>query len=75
MHVSISWRGPLNILFDFQLCQKRPASKKLPSLDELREATTLTTAGEPFDLEVLEVLGDSFLKFIVSFTLFLNKSV
>ena len=56
-----------------QLCQKRPASTNLPSLEELREATTLTSAGETFDLEVLEVLGDSFLKFIVSFTLFLNK--
>ena len=56
-----------------QLCQKRPASTNLPSLEELQEATTLTSAGETFDLEVLEVLGDSFLKFIVSFTLFLNK--
>ncbi len=47
----------------------------LPSIDDLQEATTLTGAGEEFDLERWEILGDAFLKLSVSIALFLNRFV
>jgi endoribonuclease Dicer len=55
-----------------QLIQTNLERKKLDIWDIL-EAVTLRGAGEVFDMEKLEVLGDSFLKFIVSIALFANK--
>jgi hypothetical protein len=55
-----------------QLIQTNLERKKLDIWDILK-AVTLRGAGEVFDMEKLEVLGDSFLKFLVSIPLFTNK--
>ena len=44
-----------------------------PSNHDLLEALTLKGAGEAFNMERLEILGDAFLKYSVSLALFSNK--
>ncbi len=44
-----------------------------PSNFDILEALTLKGAGEGFDMERLEILGDGFLKYSVSLALFCNK--
>ena len=62
-------------LFHHLICQKTSTGTGLPSIHDFREAFTLTGAGELFDLERFEILGDAFLKFSVSLSLFLNSSI
>jgi len=47
----------------------------LPGIDDLAVALTLQGANLENNLERLEVIGDSFLKFIVSVGLYFNKSI
>ena len=63
------------IVFLLQICQKRSRGTGLPCVKDFQEAFTLTGAGEQFDLERFEILGDAFLKFSVSLSLFLNQSI
>ena len=44
-------------------------------INDILEAVTLRGAGEIFDMEKLETLGDSFLKYSMSLALFCNETV
>lgn len=44
-------------------------------MNAIGEAVTMLGAGLEYNLERLEFMGDSFLKFIVSIGLFLNENV
>jgi hypothetical protein len=63
------------ILNYLQITQRSSLETGLPSIGDLQEATTLTGAGEEFNLERWEILGDAFLKLSVSIALFLNRFV
>ena len=42
-------------------------------MNDILNSVTLKAAGEEFDMETLETLGDSFLKYFVTIGLFCNK--
>ena len=66
-----------------QLIEDKPSFKLLIGkeqgtklkLPDMLQAFTLRGAGEIFDMEKAEILGDAFLKFAMSIALFSNKSI
>jgi hypothetical protein len=58
----------------FQL-QKQSKNVFLPDIDDFSVALTMLGAAMEYSLERLEVIGDSFLKLIVSVGLYCNKSI
>ena len=48
-------------------------SESRVKISNILEAVTLKGAGETFDMEKLETLGDSFLKYSITLSLFVNK--
>ena len=56
----------------FLLQERLPAGERVgsPQPGQLVQALTLTVAGDPWDMERLEILGDSFLKFSTTIFLF-----
>ena len=66
-----SSRRKAKIKFDVLIGTERSHEKVRPF--DILEAVTLKGAGEAFNMEQLEILGDSFLKYFVSLGLFCNK--
>ena len=68
-------RIPLKIEFE-KLVKRNMASsleENLIDMNDILNSVTLKAAGEEFDMETLETLGDSFLKYFVTIGLFCNK--
>ena len=70
-------RIPLKIEFEKIVKRADMASRSLEEnqidINDILNSVTLKAAGEEFDMETLETLGDSFLKYFVTIGLFCNK--
>ena len=67
-------RIPLKIEFE-KIVKKRNDmdENQIIDMNDILNSVTLKAAGEEFDMETLETLGDSFLKYFVTIGLFCNK--
>ena len=67
-------RIPLKIEFEKIVKIESDMDKnQIIDMNDILNSVTLKAAGEEFDMETLETLGDSFLKYFVTIGLFCNK--
>ena len=66
-------RIPLKIEFEKIVKKSNMDENQIIDMNDILNSVTLKAAGEEFDMETLETLGDSFLKYFVTIGLFCIK--